>query len=362
MVVSIRSIAITAAVISGFAAEQSAVASTCTGNVIAYQVSGHFRSTPISGNDPLKWAGQPFNITLRACEALTPLRTGPDYAEYYPILLWGKLIPGFLMDMKTAFILRRPSTGVDSIAIYGTIPIEGQPLYIRGGLALPPGTLTSTSIAPFTKVTVVTAKSEFTYSLISPKWQPSTAYAINNQIVDSSGNTHEVTTAGTTGATAPAWNETVLGTTNDGSVLWSCKGTLFATLPVSGTAAGNINTPPPSAEASPLLYARSVRVITAHADGSQSVRPLQGAPIDPAATLDRTMLQIYASGVREASEVHVQIGGQDVPVLYAGASGHFPGLDEVVVEVPRSLAGFGEVDVTMTVDGMTARPVRIQIQ
>jgi uncharacterized protein (TIGR03437 family) len=78
--------------------------------------------------------------------------------------------------------------------------------------------------------------------------------------------------------------------------------------------------------------------------------------------LDRVMLQFYASGVRDASEVHVQIAGQDVPVLYAGASGHFPGLDEVTVEVPRSLTGFGDVDVAMTVDGQTASPVRIHIQ
>jgi hypothetical protein len=43
------------------------------------------------------------------------------------------------------------------------------------------------------------------------------------------------------------------------------------------------------------------------------------------------MLQFYASGVRDASAVHVQIAEQDVPVRYSGASGHFPGLDEVTV-------------------------------
>jgi uncharacterized protein (TIGR03437 family) len=74
------------------------------------------------------------------------------------------------------------------------------------------------------------------------------------------------------------------------------------------------------------------------------------------------MLRFYASGVGDASEVHVQIAGQDVPVLYSGPAGHFPGLDEVTVEISRSLAGIGEADVVLTADGQTASPVRIHIQ
>ena len=49
-------------------------------------------------------------------------------------------------------------------------------------------------------------------------------------------------------------------------------------------------------------------------------------------------------------------------VRYSGPSDDFPGLDEVTVEVPRSLAGMGDADVTMTADGQTASPVRIQSQ
>ena len=89
---------------------------------------------------------------------------------------------------------------------------------------------------------------------------------------------------------------------------------------------------------------------------------MQAGPVDLRESSDTVMLQFYASGVRDASEVHVQVAGQDVPVRYAGASGHFPGLDEVTVEVPRSLAGTGDVDVVLTADGQTARPVRIHIQ
>ena len=92
------------------------------------------------------------------------------------------------------------------------------------------------------------------------------------------------------------------------------------------------------------------------------MRPLQGAPVDLFASADKVMLQFYASGVREASEVRVQIAGQEVQILHSGASADFPGLDEITVELPRSLAGMGQVDVVLTADGQTASPVRIPIQ
>jgi hypothetical protein len=37
-------------------------------------------------------------------------------------------------------------------------------------------------------------------------------------------------------------------------------------------------------------------------------------------------------------------------------------LDEVTVDLPRSLAGTGDVDVVLTADGQTASPVHIHIQ
>jgi hypothetical protein len=112
----------------------------------------------------------------------------------------------------------------------------------------------------------------------------------------------------------------------------------------------------------PLLLIGAAQVITVHADGTQSVRPMHAGPVDPGASSDTVLLQFYASGVRDASEVHLRIAGQDVPVRYFGAAGHFAELDEVTVEVPRSLAGLGDVDVVLTTDGQTASPVHIHIQ
>ena len=251
MVVNIRSMAIAAAVISSFAGAQNPLAaSTCTGTVIAYQASGDFGHNVISGADTLKLAGEPFSITLYACNTLTPTKTGPTYSEYYPILLKGQvksslLVQPYQINAKTAFILILPPAGLDSVEVQGYVTVAGRAIYIKGDLALPTGTLTSTNIAAFSSVSIVTAKSEFIYKETSPAWQPSTAYASNAEVTDPAGNIQEATIGGTSGATAPAWNDTVGGTTNDGSVAWTCKGVLSTALSVFGTASANVYPPPP---------------------------------------------------------------------------------------------------------------------
>jgi hypothetical protein len=361
--------AIAAAVMSGFAASQSLFAA-CSGGTIAYQIAGMFGSNVISGPDKFKLAHGPFSITLYACESKTPIRTGSDWAAYTPLDLKGTVTSGLtgqptnISSQKMSIVLVDPSTpgGVDTVQLSGIVPLEGAEISIHGSLALPAGTLTSTSIASFPSASTIVAKSIFSYVVTHPAWQPSTSYTLGKEILDPSGNIQEVATAGTSGATAPAWNEIVGGATSDNSVVWTCQGPLQpTTLSVIGTVSGTVYTGS-AVNASALLQTDAVQVITAHADGTQSVRPIQAAPIDLAASSDTVMLRFYASGVQDASSVNVQIAGQDVPVRYAGAAGHFAGLDEVTVEVPRSLAGMGDVDAVLTADGQTASPVRIHIQ
>jgi uncharacterized protein (TIGR03437 family) len=54
--------------------------------------------------------------------------------------------------------------------------------------------------------------------------------------------------------------------------------------------------------------------------------------------------------------VKATIGGVDAPVSYAGAQGDYAGLDQINLRLPRSLAGRGEMEVKLTVDG---RPVNV---
>jgi len=49
-------------------------------------------------------------------------------------------------------------------------------------------------------------------------------------------------------------------------------------------------------------------------------------------------------------------------VLFADAAPGFVGLDQVNVRLSRALAGRGEVDVLLSVDGRAANPVRVSIR
>jgi uncharacterized protein (TIGR03437 family) len=58
----------------------------------------------------------------------------------------------------------------------------------------------------------------------------------------------------------------------------------------------------------------------------------------------------------------VTIGGVKATVLFAGPQGGSPGLDQVNILIPASLAGKGNVNVQLIADGVAANPVQITIQ
>ncbi len=75
-------------------------------------------------------------------------------------------------------------------------------------------------------------------------------------------------------------------------------------------------------------------------------------------------LSFYGTGIRgrsSLSNVKITIGTVDVTPLFAGPQPQFPGLDQVNVPLPLSLRGAGEVNVTITVDGITSDPVKINV-
>ena len=59
------------------------------------------------------------------------------------------------------------------------------------------------------------------------------------------------------------------------------------------------------------------------------------------------------------SAVNVKVGGESLPVLFAETQADFAGLDQINLQLPRSLAGRGEVEVTLTANGKTANPVTV---
>lgn len=111
------------------------------------------------------------------------------------------------------------------------------------------------------------------------------------------------------------------------------------------------------------------------ADNSQSIEPVARfdaatnrfvtMPIALGAETDRVYLVLFGTGLRNrtaVTNVRAFVGEVEATVTDALAQPEYAGLDQVNVLLPRSLAGRGEVDVTLVVDGRTANKVRVQIQ
>ncbi len=74
---------------------------------------------------------------------------------------------------------------------------------------------------------------------------------------------------------------------------------------------------------------------------------------------------LYATGVRNRSSlqaVHVTINRVSVPVLFAGPSPEFAGLDQVNIALTLDLRGAGESKVVLTVDGQASNAVTINVR
>ena len=119
----------------------------------------------------------------------------------------------------------------------------------------------------------------------------------------------------------------------------------------------------------------SAQLVTTDAIGAQSIAPIYqcgsaagscvSVPIAVNTPGSAVVLELYGTGIRNrnsVTNVKCSIGGTAVPVAFAGPQGQFAGLDQVNVPLPASLAGKGEVDLVLTVDGVAANTVRINLQ
>ncbi|MDX2034245.1 MAG: hypothetical protein SF339_26455 [Blastocatellia bacterium] len=89
------------------------------------------------------------------------------------------------------------------------------------------------------------------------------------------------------------------------------------------------------------------------------------APIDLGPATDQVFLVLYGTGLRyrsSLSAIRCTIGGAGSDPLFAGPVPGFPGFDQINLRLPRSLAGRGEVEVLVSVDGKPANPVRVSIR
>jgi len=89
------------------------------------------------------------------------------------------------------------------------------------------------------------------------------------------------------------------------------------------------------------------------------------APIDLGGASNRVFVSLFGTGIRGVSSldnVAIIVGGVQVTPLFAGDQSQYPGLDQINFELPRALAGRGEVDVLVSLDGHPANAVRIAVR
>ncbi len=119
-------------------------------------------------------------------------------------------------------------------------------------------------------------------------------------------------------------------------------------------------------------------VLRVRANGSQVFEPIvqldsqnQFVPIpidlgpDLGNATDQVFLVAFGSGFRRFSAlgaVTATIDGAPANVTFAGAQSNFVGLDQANVRLSRNLIGRGDVEVGLTVDGLTANSVRINVK
>jgi hypothetical protein len=301
------------ALAAGIMAFSALVSLAATAPNVTYTASGTF-GTIVSGADDLKLSGEPYSITITANSAATPKKYGDDYAVYTPLTMSGSATTGLTGESEpigstTTALQMEITTTLNQFKAVMPIKILDLDLTVTAIVNLPVGTLKSLHPHPFTApITMTPSMGTITYS----------------------------------------------GTCENGSGTCSTEltlgnGTLNATIP-SGS------------PMEPQVHSSSARVVTFHKDATRSEHTVAAGPAELGIASDLVTLEFYASGVTGASDVRVQIAGKDATVLYAGPAGHYLGLDQVVVEVPHSLAGTGDADVIMTVDGRTADPLHIEIQ
>jgi uncharacterized protein (TIGR03437 family) len=133
----------------------------------------------------------------------------------------------------------------------------------------------------------------------------------------------------------------------------------------TGQTTTNINgvsTPIQIAPVSPALFVQDATALAA----AYVQRP--GRPIEPVTNPitfgppdEQVFLILFGTGIRGTpqSGVRVRIQGIDVPVVYAGAQPQYPGLDQVNVRLPPSLAGLGEVSIVLTANGIDSPTVHV---
>lgn len=104
----------------------------------------------------------------------------------------------------------------------------------------------------------------------------------------------------------------------------------------------------PLRDVSPSLFTRTADGI-GEASAVDAVRRTSG----PFPTGPDTLIMLLGTGIRNAKQVAVTIGGRPVPLTSFGPEGKSQGLDQVTVRIPPGFASQGALSLELTADGRT---------
>ncbi len=96
-------------------------------------------------------------------------------------------------------------------------------------------------------------------------------------------------------------------------------------------------------------------------DGRTIYEAVSG-PIVIGPATEQATLVLYGTGLNTATTVTATIGGNVVPVAYAGPQGTYAGLDQINIPLPASLALSGRVEIVVSASLKPSNPVQVTIQ
>jgi uncharacterized protein (TIGR03437 family) len=116
-------------------------------------------------------------------------------------------------------------------------------------------------------------------------------------------------------------------------------------------------------------------ILRIKADGSRSFEPIAqfdsvqnrfvALPIEISDETQQVILVLFGTGWRNRQsldDMTVKIGGQPVPLIYAGSQNTLAGLDQINARLPNTLAGRGLVTLVVTVGAQAANTVLLHLK
>jgi len=116
-------------------------------------------------------------------------------------------------------------------------------------------------------------------------------------------------------------------------------------------------------------------ILRVRANGEQVFEPVSrldtatnkavAVPVDLGSENDQLFLIAYGTGWRFRNSLETSsatVGGENAKLVFLGTQGGFIGLDQANIRLERGLAGKGDVEVKLTVDGKPSNTVRINIK